>query len=142
MKKMALGVMTAAAVVASSTVALAIEATARVTFIDQEAGAILLNNSDMVTIPAGFDMATLKVGVLVTVTYDDTGNEPFTATALAVVPPPATPPPAAAPAPPAAAPAPPAAAPAPPAGAAPAAPAPTPAPPAGTPAPPAAPPAP
>ena len=142
MKKMALGVMTAAAVVASSTVALAIEATARVTFIDQAAGAILLNNSDMVTIPAGFDMATLKVGVLVTVTYDNTGNEPFAATALAVVPPPAAPPPpAAAPAPPAAAPAPPAAAPAPPA-AAPAPPAPTPVPPAGTPAPPAAPPAP
>ncbi len=67
---------------AASAIAQAAPSSARVTFIDRDAGVIFLNNGDAVTAPAGFDLAALTVGMAVTVTYDDAGNAPFAATAL------------------------------------------------------------
>lgn len=86
MKKLALVTLAAITVSLSATAAFALDATQRVTFIDREAGVIMLNNGDAVTAPAGFDLASLKVGLVVNVTYNNAGNAPFAATALTVVP--------------------------------------------------------
>src|SRR5687768_607384 len=74
----------AIALIAASAIAIAQAApsSARVTFIDRDAGVIFLNNGDAVRAPAGFDLASLTVGMAVTVTYDNAGNAPFAATAL------------------------------------------------------------
>ena|SRR5688572_17597639 len=71
--------------IAASAIAIAQTApsSVRVTFVDRDAGVIFLNNGDAVTAPAGFNLASLVVGMAVTVTYDNAGNAPFAATALA-----------------------------------------------------------
>lgn len=76
----------AAALLASATAVLAIDATARVTFIDREAGVVHLNNGDSVIAPADFDLDSLRVAMTVHVTYDETSGEaPYAATAMAIV---------------------------------------------------------
>ncbi len=85
MKKLALVALAVTGISLSSTVAFALDATQRVTFVDHDAGVIWLNNGDSITAPAGFDLATLKIGLEVNVTYDNAGTAPFTATALTVV---------------------------------------------------------
>lgn len=85
MRRLATTALSIAIVVAATvTAALAVDTTARINYIDRDARVIVLAGGDRVVVPERFDIATLNLTMLVTVTYDDTSEEPFQATAITI----------------------------------------------------------
>ncbi|MCW5697193.1 MAG: DUF1344 domain-containing protein [Bauldia sp.] len=89
MRKSLLAPIATALLLATTTAALAIDVTSTVRHVNVDERIILLANGDKVIVPEDFDISTLAPAIVVEVSYDNTGEGPYQATSISVVPPPA-----------------------------------------------------
>jgi hypothetical protein len=92
MKRTSVAALAGALLVATSTAALAIDVTARVRSVIEDDRILLLDIGDKVIVPEDFDISTVKAGMLVEVSYDNTGDGPYTVTSITIATMPAAPP--------------------------------------------------
>ncbi|HMN84982.1 MAG TPA: DUF1344 domain-containing protein [Bauldia sp.] len=81
MKKLMITAGAAAFLAASSLAALALDATGSITAVDPMARTFTIDTGETFQLPSDFDVAALKVGTTVTVTYDNVDGA-MTATAV------------------------------------------------------------